>query len=218
MNVKSFFTGLAIGLGGMLYVLIAKHTQPYSSYREQPSTEKLIEQQLGTNAVYAPWRDHYQNTTTRQEKPIDECAFCSALAENDDAKQLILRRFNHFAVMLNLYPYAKGHVLIVPFEHKKTLSDFSAAARQELIELIDPVINALKTVIKIEGVNIGFNYERVAGASIPDHLHIHILPRNLGDSSFIQLIGKTQVVSIDFPKLYKELKPAFDAIKLAHQE
>ncbi len=208
MKAKSFLLGLAIAFNSTIHI--------QASQNGDLSTAQLIEQQLGTNAVYAPWRDQYQNTAIQEEKPKTECAFCSALAEHNDEKQLIVRRFNHFAVMLNLYPYAKGHILIVPFEHKKTLSDLSPAARQELIELIDPIINALKTVIKIKGVNIGFNYEKIAGASIPDHLHVHILPRTLGDYNFIQLIGKTQVIAIDFPRFYKELKPAVDAIILAH--
>ncbi len=173
-------------------------------------------QQLSSPILYAPWRDRYlgggkENNTQQENK---RCPFCLQIAEHANSKYFILRRFEHHVVMLNLYPYAKGHLLIVPYEHVKRMENLSLQSRRELIEIISSSTAILENVLHAQGINIGVNLGSVAGASVPDHLHVQIVPRRKRDIGFIQLIGKTNVASCDLQHVYKLLKPAFEQLVL----
>ena len=128
----------------------------------------------------------------------------------DDEKYFILKRGEHCVVTLNLFPYAKGHLLIIPYEHKPTLNDFSPAARAELMELANLSLNILNKKYGFPGANVGFNIGRCAGASIPEHLHMQVVPRRNHEVSFIYVIGNTPVSGVNLRTLYQELKPEFD--------
>lgn len=170
------------------------------------SDKSIKKDQVGL--LYAPWRENYFNE--KQSQNIG-CIFCHKINLNQDKENLIVKRYKHFIVMLNNFPYASGHLLIIPLSHKKALEDLSEEERIELMEIIVKCIVTLKKILHNDGTNVGFNLEsKAAGASIPDHLHCHILPRKQGDIGFIQTISDTSVITLNMQKLYQELKELLD--------
>lgn len=167
---------------------------------------------LHSSALYAPWREQYPHDSISQQQKL--CPFCPQFAENNDECHLFLRRFEHTIVALNIFPYSKGHLLIIPKYHVRNISDLSKEARHELIDVIAASVDILKREFTISGANIGLNLEQCSGASVQDHIHVHIVPRKPNDSSFMNLIGNTSVICWDFKKLYDQLKLAFDSITL----
>ena len=172
---------------------------------------KQITKQLYRPTLYAPWRNVYLfgSDGTSNDTDKQSCPFCMQLNQHDDKRFLILHRFKHYAIFLNLYPYTPGHLLIIPYDHVKRLGELSQESRFELIELITGSTTILEEILKCDGVNVGINFGRVAGSSIPDHLHVHILPRRKNELAFIQLIGETRIISCDMNKLYEQLQPHF---------
>jgi ATP adenylyltransferase len=166
--------------------------------------------------LYAPWRDKYVHDSKDKDSSAQkECVFCCKLTTNQDENQeFVLKTTKNGFVILNLYPYNGGHLLVLPKQHVANLEDLSASVRAELMELVCASVTILKTVLNAEGINAGFNLGRASGAGIPDHLHFHILPRWFGDTSFITTIGHTKNVSVDLEKIYNDLKPAFQALDL----
>lgn len=167
--------------------------------------------------LYAPWRSTYTTDTahTKNEHASkQECDFCIQFAENNDPKHFILKRFTYNAVMLNRYPYNAGHLLVLPFDHIGNLADLKDDVRYELIDLVTHSITILKNVLGAEGINVGLNLGKAAGAGIPAHIHMHVLPRWLGDTNFLPTIGQTKVVSYDLNELYEKLRKAFDELHL----
>lgn len=165
--------------------------------------------------LFASWRSKYSAETaikTDGTETAEQCPFCIQFSEKNDPKYFILRRFTYNAVMLNRYPYNAGHILILPLEHKKNLSDISQSTRIEMMELITHTVTILNTTLEPAGMNIGLNLGKVAGAGIPAHIHMHILPRWLGDTNFMPTLGKTKVISFDLTEIYEKLKPAFDSL------
>jgi len=169
------------------------------------------------NHLYAPWRGKYitkkaiKNTfDTNIEKP---CVFCAKLSENQDEQNFILKRFKHHAVILNLYPYNAGHLMVIPLEHKKRLLELSSEARQEFVELTSQSIAILEEDLGADGINAGLNLGAAAGAGIPSHLHMHVIPRWAGDTNFMPIIAETKPISLDLNLVYQDLKPLFDKIK-----
>ncbi|MBN1549197.1 HIT domain-containing protein [Candidatus Babeliales bacterium] len=163
--------------------------------------------------LYAPWRNTYTQEEALKNKdddPQSACVFCKKLAENEDRKHYILERFRHCTVLLNLYPYNAGHLLIITNEHHANLNSLSPAARTELIELTNSCIEILKTALGCHGTNVGLNLGKIAGAGIPAHLHMHILPRWLGDTNFLPTLTDTKAISFDLNDIYNELKPYFE--------
>jgi ATP adenylyltransferase len=167
--------------------------------------------------LYAPWRSIYVKKNTSdilQDTTKRDCVFCTKLG-NNDADGLILRRSENTIVMLNLYPYNAGHLLILPRAHARTLNDVSPETRTELIELVNQSIELLTSILKATGMNVGFNLGDAGGASIPEHLHMHVLPRWIGDTNFLPLLAQTKQISIDLLDLYQQLKPHFEHIVLS---
>ena len=168
--------------------------------------------QASNSIIYAPWRDSYKGEESALHLLPGQCVFCRYPEQNNDKQQLIIERYKHFFIALNLFPYTKGSLLIIPYKHVKQLNDLTNEERYELIDLINSSITILNQALKPDGANVGINLGKVAGASIPDHLHIHIVPRYKSDMSFIQLIGETRIASWDMNNLYDQLKPYFKKI------
>lgn len=162
--------------------------------------------------LYAPWRSLYVkgvHDNKNDHAPSNNCVFCEQFKQEQDTKNYILRRFAHTVVMLNLYPYNAGHILILPREHHKTLNAMSKDARAELMEVTNAGVEILTTILGAEGNNVGINLGKSAGAGIPEHLHIHIVPRWRGDTNFLPVIAQTKQISIDLNEIYQKLLPAF---------
>lgn len=162
--------------------------------------------------MYAPWRHDYVTGTNKKRDCGDKtaCVFCSQLSENNDEKYYILKRFSNVAVVMNYYPYNIGHLMAIPYQHAGSLHELPADIRAELIEVTSHATQVLSQVVKTESFNIGINVGKAAGGGIPEHLHIHILPRWAGDTNFLETIAGTKLISTDFFKIYTDLKAAFN--------
>ena len=153
----------------------------------------------------------YQPRVQKKENAKgDECTFCAQLVENNDQKNFILKRYTHCFVVLNKYPYNAGHLMVLPLMHEKSLDNLSPQARHEIIDATNFCIQTVEKILKTEGINIGLNLGRAAGAGIPSHLHMHILPRWHGDTNFLPALADIKVVSFDLNEIFQMLKPDFD--------
>ncbi|MBT3455885.1 HIT domain-containing protein [bacterium] len=159
-------------------------------------------------SLHCPWREKYIKRT--QNKNIkNDCIFCEKIKENKDEKNYIIFRAKHSVVILNLFPYNAGHLLIMPNKHKKDLASISKNTRSEIMELTSKATTVLEKTLKCDGINIGINLGEVAGAGIPGHVHIHILPRWNGDTNFMPTLSNTKQISCDMNRIYKELRKEF---------
>jgi ATP adenylyltransferase len=134
------------------------------------------------------------------------CVFCDALAANNDPEQLILLRGAYAFVILNLYPYNSGHAMVVPYAHLPQLDDLDAATRAELMELATDFSTVARRVLGCAGFNLGLNLGDVAGAGVAEHLHLHVVPRWLGDANFMPLLAGTTVMPELLPVTYARLR------------
>ncbi len=163
--------------------------------------------------IYAPWRADYVTKEARSKNETtkaDECVFCTQFEANDDEKYFIIKRAAHAAIMMNFYPYNAGHLMVLPYEHKASLTECEAEVRTEIMELITLSVEVLSSELNSGGFNIGMNLGKAAGAGIPSHIHMHVIPRWEGDTNFFPLIAKTKAVSFDLEKMYVQLRAAFD--------
>lgn len=162
--------------------------------------------------LYAPWRDCYvQDHVKNNKSSTDRCVFCDVFVDDVDQKEkFILHRQDDLAVMLNLYPYNGGHLLIFPKQHSSEYFELSEQTLSSLMKVSAESMEIVKEVFGCEGLNFGANIGRIAGAGIPQHVHLHVVPRWSGDTGFMPVIAQTKQVSVDLHKIYKQLKPAFD--------
>ncbi|MGI2336386.1 MAG: HIT family protein [Dehalogenimonas sp.] len=154
--------------------------------------------------LWAPWRaqlfENYKG---------DGCIFCDLPAMDDDAKTLILYRGEKSFVIMNAYPYAAGHLMVVPFRHVARLSALTAEERQEIMDLTARCESAITAAMNPEGFNVGFNLGRAGGAGVDAHLHCHIVPRWVGDTNFMPVIGGTRVINESLEDTYNKIKECF---------
>ncbi|MBK5113365.1 MAG: HIT domain-containing protein [Candidatus Heimdallarchaeota archaeon] len=154
--------------------------------------------------IWAPWRIEY----IKQPKTDDECFICDVLNNDpiNDKKNLILYRGKNAVVLLNLYPYIAGHLLIAPIKHTAELKDLLLKTSSEMWDLTTRTVELLKAAIKPEGFNIGLNLGKVSGAGLKTHVHIHVVPRWSGDTNFMPIITDTRVISQGLTETYSELE------------
>ena len=157
--------------------------------------------------IWTPWRMKY----ILKNNENNDCIFCAAVEGGDDRENLVFYRGEHVFMILNRYPYTSGHVMCVPYDHQSRLADIPKEARGELMELVNKAVEVLQSVYSPEGFNIGLNLGEVAGAGVADHLHIHIVPRWTGDTSFMTALGDTRVLPESLPDTYKRVKEAWEA-------
>jgi len=141
------------------------------------------------------------------------CVFCKRYRGKNDRDNLILFRGRRNFVIMNKYPYNGGHLLIVPKSHKSSLPSLTPQESCEMFELARKSVKILQDVMPADGFNVGMNLGKIAGAGIEEHLHIHVIPRFAGDTSFLAITGDTKVQSISMMEIYDLLKPKFDRLK-----
>lgn len=157
--------------------------------------------------LWSPWRSEYITATGTDMSAGRRCIFCEAEknAANDEKNFVLYRGARNF-VILNLYPYISGHMMIAPYAH---LGEFDAAAKEETDEMMDLTKRcqtALREVYHPQGFNIGMNLGRAGGAGVADHIHMHIIPRWDGDTNFMTTLGETRVLPEDLPTTYHKLR------------
>lgn len=156
--------------------------------------------------IWTPWRYQYMEQVTGGKQP--ECVFCDALAKNDDEATFIAHRGTKSFVILNRFPYTSGHVMIVPYEHVAELNLCDALTLNEMMQYAQRVEATLKTNYKPDGINLGMNLGRAAGAGVAGHLHLHVLPRWFGDTNFMTVAGETRVHPEELSVTYGKLRTA----------
>jgi ATP adenylyltransferase len=156
--------------------------------------------------LWSPWRYQYMAQVIQGKQP--DCIFCHALQQNQDEETLIVRRGQKSFVILNRYPYTSGHVMIVPYAHVAQLGLCEAGTLPEMMELAQRVEAALQSDYQPDGMNLGMNLGRAAGAGVTGHLHLHFLPRWIGDTNFMTVTGETRVQPEELSTTYGRLKKA----------
>jgi ATP adenylyltransferase len=157
--------------------------------------------------LWAPWRLSY---VTAASIPTTECVFCDA--QSGHQADLVLFRGQHCYVILNLYPYNNGHLMVVPNRHLCTLEALRPDEQAEMMRLVRLSEMALNEAYHPHGINVGINLGKAAGAGIENHLHVHFVPRWSGDTNFMTAVGETRVLPEDLAATVSRLRPIFERL------
>jgi len=157
--------------------------------------------------LWAPWRSVYVG-----EKPKEECVFCEKLDASTDKDQqnYVLYRGDKVFVLLNIYPYSNGHIMVVPKKHVGDLEELNPDEMLELFTVSQLMVRVQRRAYKPAGFNVGINLGKAAGAGIPGHMHMHIVPRWQGDTNFMPVLGDLRVISESLEITYNKLKQALE--------
>ncbi|ALF47694.1 HIT family hydrolase [Campylobacter concisus] len=154
----------------------------------------------------APWRSEYFSAKK------DSCVFCDVINSDDDDKNGVLFRAKHCFGIMNLYPYSPGHFMIIPNQHTDKIEELDEQTWFEMSKFVRLGVEILKKELYANGVNIGMNLGKAAGAGIAEHVHYHLVPRWSGDTNFITTISDVRVNGTPFHPLFEKLKKAFSAV------
>jgi ATP adenylyltransferase len=156
--------------------------------------------------LWAPWRMDY--ILSDKEK---RCIFCELPKEDRDRDNLILYRSSHNFVMMNRYPYNNGHLMVVPFLHVHSLEGLSDETLLDFMKVVRHSVESVRKAFMPEGFNIGINMGRIAGAGMEEHMHLHMVPRWAGDTSFMTVFDDIRVIPEHVMSTYDKLFPAFNS-------
>jgi ATP adenylyltransferase len=161
------------------------------------------------DTLWSPWRQEYiASAGSGAEK--QGCIFCILRdAPDNDESNYVVYRATHNFVVLNIYPYTSGHLLVVPYEHTADLDAASKETTNELMDLLKRCQTAIRASYEPEGINIGMNLGKAAGAGVADHIHFHILPRWFGDTNFMTSVGNARVIPEDLATTYQKIRARF---------
>ena len=160
----------------------------------------------GLDRIWAPWRMQYISCIDGEKE--EGCIFCVKPSVSEDEKNFIVYRGEKCFVILNIFPYNNGHLMVVPYMHTATLSELDSETRLEMMNLASVVVEAMKNTMRPDGFNIGMNLGRTAGAGIDAHIHLHVVPRWNGDTNFMPVVGGTKVISEALEATYDKIKTA----------
>ena len=158
--------------------------------------------------LWSPWRyDYITNSGSAKETG---CVFCNILYNSaSDEDNFILNRAEFNFVILNIYPYTSGHLMVIPYEHLSTLDAASKPVSDEFMDLTKAAQAAILEVYSPDGINLGMNIGKAAGAGVDGHIHMHVLPRWVGDVNFMTAIGQTRTIPETLQTTYEKLKAKF---------
>ncbi len=171
---------------------------------------------MALERLWAGWRSEYLEAVTGGSAGGDGCVFCRILAsgEPDEATYVVWRGTTAFAI-LNAFPYASGHVLVLPYRHVAALEELEPGEAAELWSALRTAVVVVKGAYRPDGLNVGANLGRAAGAGVPGHLHLHVVPRWAGDSNFLTSLAEARVLPEALPATYERLRagwpPGVDA-------
>lgn len=155
------------------------------------------------DVLWSPWRYDYISGAAKSAG----CVFCEILkSPASDEEKFILKRARFNFVILNIYPYTSGHLMIVPYDHMATLDDADKATTDEMMELTKSAQTAISEVYAPDGINLGMNLGKAAGAGVDSHFHMHILPRWVGDVNFMTAVGQTRTIPETLHTTFDKLK------------
>ena len=154
--------------------------------------------------LWTPWRYAYVSTAEK----TTACVFCDAVSAGDDKKALIVHRGQHCFIILNMFPYTPGHVMIVPYAHLDELRKLPPDAAKEMMELSQRMESILRELYHPDGINLGMNIGKAAGAGIAGHIHMHVLPRWVADANFVSVVGETRILPEALEETWKRMTKA----------
>src|SRR5262249_15016469 len=152
--------------------------------------------------LWTPWRYAYVSGAEK----TSGCVFCNLVKEKDDAKTWIVFRAKHCFIILNAYPYTPGHVMVVPYEHLDELQKLPMEAANEMMMLTQKMESVLRELYHPDGVNLGMNIGKAAGAGIAGHIHMHVLPRWVADANFLSVVGETRILPETLDVTWKRMR------------
>lgn len=154
--------------------------------------------------LWTPWRYAYVSSTEKSAG----CVFCDAAKSTDDEKSLIAYRGEFCFIILNAYPYTPGHVMVVPYAHLDELQKLPVAAANEMVALSQRMEHVLRELYHPDGVNLGMNIGKAAGAGIAGHIHMHVLPRWVADANFVSVVCETRILPETLDMTWKRIREA----------
>jgi len=155
--------------------------------------------------IWSPWRYQYVS----KSPPSNACIFCEKAAQDCDRENLILLRGNFNFILLNIFPYTNGHIMIAPYQHVATLEQTPEPALIEMMQLARRAEAKLRAVYRAPGINLGMNIGECAGAGVAGHIHLHLLPRWPADSNFMTTVAETRVLPEDLSTTWEKLSSSF---------
>jgi ATP adenylyltransferase len=163
---------------------------------------------MSLERLWAGWRSEYVShpDTGRTDTA---CVICNLIAAPDDREALVVERTPQTITVMNLYPYGSGHLMVAPIEHVASFEDLADDGLTELTRAQVRALRAIRAAYSPDGVNLGVNIGRAAGAGVPAHLHVHVLPRWSGDTNFMTTVAETRVLSESLQTGYDKLKAAW---------
>jgi ATP adenylyltransferase len=156
--------------------------------------------------LWTPWRSTYM----KAKQDLSRCIFCAALASDRDEENLVVYRGQHSFIILNRYPYTSGHLMIAPHAHVSRLNDASIDALTEITLLTQRAEEVIGEAYHPDGMNLGMNLGRAAGAGIAEHIHMHMLPRWSGDANFMTSVAGTRIIPESLEETYSKIKQGFE--------
>jgi ATP adenylyltransferase len=163
--------------------------------------------------LWSPWRSKYiESFKPGNKDENEECLFCRVVKEEKDKDNFILHRSEKGYIIMNLYPYNSGHLMIVPYQHSGSLEELDEETSAECMRLIKLGCRILEKSIYPHGFNVGANIGRVAGAGIENHVHFHIVPRWNGDTNFMPVLNDVKIVSEMMEDSFLKLKKAVELL------
>jgi diadenosine tetraphosphate (Ap4A) HIT family hydrolase len=166
----------------------------------------------GLDRLWAGWRTTYIDGVATQEPSDDpaECLF-ERLAAAPAAESLVLARNEHAFAVMNAYPYTSGHLMVAPLRHESTLADLSRDEAAAVMAVVQDANVAVMAAYRPDGINVGANIGRAAGAGVPGHVHMHVLPRWAGDTNFMTAVAETRVTPESLPDTWRKMRAAWPA-------
>jgi ATP adenylyltransferase len=155
--------------------------------------------------LFSPWRYAYVTAAGQ----TGECVFCAMIQGADNEKNFIISRGKTCFIVLNTFPYTSGHAMVVPYEHLDELQKLPRAAAEEMMAFTQKLEGVLRELYRPDGINLGMNVGKAAGAGVAGHIHMHVLPRWFGDTNFMTAVGETRVLPEDLATTYRKIKTKF---------
>lgn len=159
--------------------------------------------------LFTPWRYQYISSIAAEKPSTNSCLFCDLRSAKDDAGKLIVHRGPLCLVALNKFPYTSGHIMIAPQAHVDELRKLDPKSAAEMMSLAQHADDVLRQLYKPDGLNLGMNLGRAAGAGVAGHIHLHALPRWFGDTNFMTATAETRVLPESLEQTYERIRNAW---------
>jgi ATP adenylyltransferase len=164
---------------------------------------------MSLDRLWAGWRTTYIDSVATQPEPpggAEECLFERLAAVTPDDQGFILARNEHAFAVMNAYPYTSGHLMVAPLRHESTLAGLSGDEAAAVMRLVQDANVAMLAAYRPDGINVGANIGRAAGAGVPGHVHLHVLPRWVGDTNFMTTVAEARVLPEPLTRSYEKLR------------